>query len=463
MAVKAADAPTPGDANNYGNNGGSGPAYGPLINYATNYTALYLTTSLATNGVAQLILHNTSNAVPYEIISTDSLTTGLTNWTSEGLWLGLPTNTPATIAMGSRTKKLFFRARVWTGEFDHGVPTNGQLFLMVNTNSIYPVINGVTNQLTPFYRNWVMLNPPLYCVNLGYDASDNGFTNSLVNTNPPQGVLKLVGFSPTLTNLCLSYNPLTNINVSSWPALQDLECWHCTNMLSVSITNCPQLSRVCFEAIQYDSQHGILGSLDFTGCPNIADVRAADNRLSNIIFAKGAGPRLWHLCVHDNSVYQLAINVDFSQFPSMSQLWIWNDNFGGPLNLSSVNCPNLSSVQASGNKFTSADFSGQTNLDQIWVWSTDYYNPTLTNLNIAGCSRLRQVEAYNQSLPSSVVDSVLIALDQMGLSTDVADGLEVLLDGGRNEAPSVEGRKAAESLKAKGWWVSFTPPPVGTP
>jgi hypothetical protein len=46
------------------------------------------------------------------------------------------------------------------------------------------------------------------------------------NTNmPPQGILGVCGYSATLTNLCLSYNLITNLNVSGWPALQDLECW----------------------------------------------------------------------------------------------------------------------------------------------------------------------------------------------------------------------------------------------
>ena len=217
--------PAPGGTNDYGGYGGSGTNSYPEKDYSTNYTDLYLSILSTSNDMAHLILHNTSKSVAYEVVSSGSLTTPLANWTSEGIWLAESTNTSADIAIGSRTNQLFFDAHVWTGAFDHGVPANGQLFLLVNTNSIYPVINGVTNHLTPFYGNWVMLDPPLYCVNLGYDANDNGFTNSLVNTNPPQGVLELVGFSATLTNLCLSYNPLTNINVSGWPALQDLECW----------------------------------------------------------------------------------------------------------------------------------------------------------------------------------------------------------------------------------------------
>jgi hypothetical protein len=473
MATAAADPPpTPGGTNDYATDDSSGPAYGPQPDYSTNYTDLYLTILAATNGIAQLVLHNTANAVAYEVISSDSLTNALANWTSEGIWPGVATNTPATIVIGWRTNRLFFQAHVWSGAFGHGVPTNGQLFLLVNTNSIYPVINGVTTNLTPFYGNWVMLNPPLYCVNLGYDANDNGFTNNIVNTNGQQGVLKLVGFSATLTNLCLSYNPLTNIDVSGWPALQDLECWHCTNMLSVSISNCPQLSRVCFEAIQYYNYDGISGPLDFTGCPRIADVRAANNRLSNITFANGAGPRLWHLCVHDNIV-QLPANMDFSGFPSLKELWIWDDYFQGQLILNSTICSGLMSVDAWANEWTSTDLHGQTNLQRILL----YGNPNLTNIDVTGCSNIRWIQADNCHLSTNAVDSILIALDQSNLPGGVLDydnlgsGFRLQTDVYHsppypytNAAPSPRGMNSYSNLLARGWdkaddhWITMPDP-----
>jgi hypothetical protein len=160
LAAAAASPPSGDGTNNNGIGGGSGSAYGPLTDYSTNHTDLYLSILSATNDVAQLVLWNTSNAVPYEVLSSDCLTNALTNWISEGIWIGQPTNTPANIALGSRTNQLFFDAHVWSGAFDHGVPTNGQLFLQANTNLIYAVINGVTTNQTPFYSNWFMLNPP---------------------------------------------------------------------------------------------------------------------------------------------------------------------------------------------------------------------------------------------------------------------------------------------------------------
>ena len=220
----------------------------------TNTTDLWLSITYVTNQIAPLVMHNTTNGTPYEIRSSQFLTNAFTNWNSEGIWVGLPTNTPANIAVGIRTTALYFRARVWNPSF--GFPTNnGQLLLLTSgTNAIFPIINGVTNTVRPFYNNWAMLNPPLYTVNLGYDANDAGFTNSIVNTNGQQGIQQLLGFSTTCTNLLLAYNPLTNISVSGWPNLQTLECWHCTNLISANVTNCPQLRRLCF------------GVLSLSGC-----------------------------------------------------------------------------------------------------------------------------------------------------------------------------------------------------
>src|SRR5262249_31328261 len=149
------------------------------------------------------------------------------------------------------------------------------------------------NHLTPFWSNWFVLAPGtsnLYALNFGYDASDGGPISSVLNTNPPQGVVKLVGFSSTITNLCLSYNPLTNVDVSGWPALVDLECWHCPHLQAAAVTGCPRLTRTCLEAVSGSDggDGGIIGTLDYAGSPNIADVRAASNtRMSNVNFDGG--------------------------------------------------------------------------------------------------------------------------------------------------------------------------------
>jgi hypothetical protein len=455
-AIHAAEMELSSLEDRFGLGGGSnGPS--PMDYSASD--GLCLSITAASNNLAQLVLHNTTNGVPYEILNSETLTNRLTNWISEGLWVAQSNTTPANVTIGSRTNQLFFRGRVWAGTFDHGVPRNGELFVLASSNVIYPVINGATNGLSPFCAapaggNWFLLNPPgsgpLYQVNLGYDANDDGPISSVLGTNAPQGVLRLVGFSSTITNLCLSYNPLTNINVSGWPALQDLECWHCTNMQGVAVTSCPQLSRVCFESIEGNSNpQGIMGALDLTACPKIADIRAANNnRMTNIIFADGAGPNVWHLCVHDDT--GLPANYDFSRFPSLSQLWIWRDTFGGALGLSHSVCTNLTSVQSIADHFASMNYSGQTTLTQLWIWD----DAEMTNLVVSGCSSLLDISGWALSLSQAAVDGVLVDLDQMG-----AHGGYLNL---RGSAPFSEtARSARDSLLNKGWYVSVEEPISG--
>ena len=109
------------------------------------------------------------------------------------------------------------------------------------------------------------------------------------------------------------------------------------------MTGCPQLVRTCFEAY-YGGQGGIIGTLDYTGSPNIADIRAACNtRMSNINFDGGNGSKVWHLCVWNTG---LPANFDFTRFQSMKELWIWADNFSGALNMNSNVCTTLTSVQS---------------------------------------------------------------------------------------------------------------------
>src|SRR6266481_2061217 len=268
-----------------------------------------------------------SSDPPYEIISSTNVAAPMnpTNWYSEGVWLATSTNLSAYVPMGSKTNRNFFRAHLWS-DFNYGVPTNGQIFIQSLTNDIYPTINGITNHLRPFWSNWFVLNPRptnLYALNLGYAGEDFGFTNSIVNTNGPQQVTRFVGFSKTLTNVCLSSNLLTTLNISGWPAIQDIEAWHNTNMLTVYVTNCPELRRACFEALQGVNSVGITNVLDFSGCTHLAEIRAADNRFPNVIVTNGAGPEVWHLCLHNNTVNQLPANFDFAHLPSLRDLWIW--------------------------------------------------------------------------------------------------------------------------------------------
>lgn len=437
-----------------GSGGGDDPQ--PLIDYGTNlWVSLDTWTNESDGTMYYFTIHNTVSNSVYELISCTNVAAPMnpTNWISEFVALADSTNLAAYVPIGGKKDYNFFRAHLWT-DFVYGVPTNGQIFIQSLTNDIYPVINGVTNHLTPFASNWFVLNPKptnLYALNLGYAMEDGGITNSIINTNPPQQVIRFAGFSKTLTNVCLSSNLLTTLNISGWPALQDVQAWHNTNMLTVYVTNCPQLRRTCFEALQGVNSVGITNALDFSGCPHIAEIRAADNRFPNVIVTNGAGPEVWHLCFHDNTVNQLPTNFNFTVYPSLRELWAWNDHFTGPLTIQNANSTNLQSVQMFANDFKSADFTGQTNLFEIIM----YYNFNLTNVNVTGCSKLRYIDVRSDALTSGAMDSVLSTLDALGTGTNSLSSPQVYLDNGTT--PSLDGQKHGWNLMNKGWLVSFTP------
>jgi hypothetical protein len=463
-----------------GGDDSGGPDYfppQPYYDWTTNFTDLWIWLDSYTNagdGMTYFFtIHNTQSGLPYEIISSTNVAAPMnpTNWYSEGVWLASSTNLSAYVPMGSKTNRNFFRAHLWT-DFTYGVPTNGQIFIQSLTNDIYPVINGVTNHLTPFWSNWYVLHPRptnIYALNLGYDASDGGMTNNIINTNPPQQVIRFAGFSKTITNLCISSNHITSLNVAGWPALQSVDAWHCISNLNVNVKNCPQLRRTCFEALNGgDIHYGITNALDYTGCTNIAEIRAADNRFTDLVIDDASVSNVWHLCIHNNTVNQLPIHTSFSRYPALKELWIWDDYFQGPLVVTKTNSPNLTSVQAVGNYFAAGDFHDQTNLYELLLDS----NTTLTNLNIAGCSNLVNVTCIDCGLTTSAVDDILVKLDSFGKTkcttsqNYTASNLVCTLFNqsyNYNQPPSDVGLAAAASLKNKGWTVFPVPPTNTTP
>jgi hypothetical protein len=433
--------------------GGGGDTPSPL-SFGTNL-CLFLSHP-DSNWNAILTISNTIEGTPYEILVSPAVTNALPAWLSAGVWAGAEGNTTPVPVELPTNAACFFDARIWNLSDYLTRPGDGQLLLLPSsTNAIHAMINGVSNTFVPFASggtNYVLLDTPLYSVNLGYDGSDSGPSNTTTYaTWPNQGIMGVIGFSETLTNFCLSYNPLTNIDVHGFTALQDLECWHCTNLLAANVTNCPALQRVCLEACD------LRGTLYLSGDTNLEQLRAASQAselMHNIVFG-GAGPLIWHLCAHDN---QITNNLNFTQFPSLKEFWFWRADQSGSLAVSSTN---LTSVQlytsfdeTPVNAFTNADFHGQlglTNLQIAFMYS-------LTNLNIAGCSNLVYIDAESNGLPTDVIDSVLTNLDAMGAYTGYLN-----LYGTNNQWPSPAGLIAVTNLLAKYWAVEWNGPPLDIP
>lgn len=239
----------------------------------------------------------------------------------------------------------------------------------------------------------------LTSINIGFDGSDGGETTPL-NTNRPQQNVSSVYFPYPLTSLkywASSYNPITNtLDFSGFTSLEAIECFHCTNLDGVVVSDLPAIKRLCFEACG-------LQQLDVSGNPNLEDLRAAVNNFTNIIIGNGTGPKIWHFCTRENRNITQRYQDIMTNFYSLREPWIWHNNQSGHLAFVSTN---LTDVETWGNAYTSADFTGQSKLELLWT-----YDNQLTNLVITGCTSLQELLADHNQLTTNALDQILTDLE----------------------------------------------------
>lgn len=261
---------------------------------------------------------------------------------------------------------------------------------------------------------------PLYSLNLGYSGEDwvgvvycSDLVAHLQNHwaefdpqgyNPaqllsPQNVAT-ISFSPdtltTMTNLFLSYNPISGLDLHGAPAIREVECYGCPNLKRVDVSGSPNLWRACFENC------AVQGTLDFTGCTNLCDIRGANNQLQGLVL-DDAGPTISHLCVRDNPTLS---TLSVSNLYSLRDFYIWNCNQQWPITSATLPSGKLYDVEIYSNRFESVDVSGQTNL--VWLWA---HHNNLTNVLLTNCSSLYEVLLNDNQMESNALDNVLAALD----------------------------------------------------
>jgi hypothetical protein len=239
----------------------------------------------------------------------------------------------------------------------------------------------------------------LTSINIGFDGSDGGETTPL-NTNRPQQNVSSVYFPYPLTDLrywASSYNPITNtLDFRGFTSLETIECFHCTNLAGVVVSNLPSIKRLCFEACG-------LQELDVSGNPNLEDLRAAVNTFTNINIGAGTGPKIWHFCTRENRNITQRYQEIMTNFYSLREPWIWDDNQSGHLSFISTN---LTDVEVFANAYTSADFTGQANLQILLI-----NDNSLTNLVLTGSVALQDLEAENNQLTTNALDQILADLE----------------------------------------------------
>ena len=109
------------------------------------------------------------------------------------------------------------------------------------------------------------------------------------------------------------------------------------------------------------------------------------------------------------------------------------------------NIPSLTDCFALDNQLTELNLQGSTGLTEI-----EFYNNELSTLDISGLINLDYVQLQDNQLTQQAVDSILVTLDQNGLTNGTIN-----LGGSGNAAPSSIGLSAIDNLVDKGWEVSY--------
>ncbi len=301
-------------------------------------------------------------------------------------------------------------------------------------------------------------------INIGYDAGDSG-SNSIefIADQHVSAVYNLNLVAPYLRQWCSSYNQLTSLDFSNFTQLDTIECFLSRSLRTVNLTNTPELKRICFEDCD-------LLTLDVSQSPKLEDLRGAVNQNPTIGFG-AIGDNVWHICIRDNPQFtNRSMFQDMSQFPNISELFIWNDNQSGSIRVPSTNTNRGISLLASGNYYTNLNLQGSLQQSRN-IATVDFSSNLLTNIDITGCTQIINLNLQNNQLSQNEVDEILATLDSLGRSSNNIPSwteLYVNISGGGNQQPSQVGYASAQNLSNKGWtvvtndWTMLPAPPVET-
>jgi len=298
-------------------------------------------------------------------------------------------------------------------------------------------------------------------INLGYDAGDGG--SDAIEHVPDQCVSAVTGLhlvAPTLRQWCSSYNQLTTLDFSNFVSLDTIEGYLSRSLVRVRLANLPRLKRACFEDCD-------LRELDLSQCPALEDLRGACNAYPTIEFG-GIGRDVWHICVHSNPLTNAALFSDLSQFPKLSELFIWTDRQAGTLRVPATHPERGVGLAGDGNAYGVLDLRGALRNPKA-NGTVSFRGNRLTRVVIDGCVQINELVLADNRLATDQVDRLLTTLDQLGRSRETTpDWLKLQVDLKGNAVPGAAGRAAAARLAAKGWTVIVSdamvlpPPPPDT-
>ncbi len=317
------------------------------------------------------------------------------------------------------------------------------IFADGTSSSLHPVMDYGTSA-TRFNRLKVTPWSAIRTIDIGYDGGDGGqldlgtyeIDRETVEAMDVTAVYGLANAAPSLRIWTSSWQPLLSLDFSGFAQLHTMEAFLCQSMRSIGLSNTPSLRRLCLE-------DNAIEALDLSGCPNLEDLRGAQNNYASITWG-ATGAQVWHICIRDNP--QITVpHPDYSRFPLLVDLFIWNTGQSGTLALSPAANPRIRYVIASGNRYSSANLSGIFPAGRNGV--IEVYNNDLTSLDVSGNYGLSELRAQNNDLDEAAVDAVLAAVDAVGTNGGTVD-----LAG--NAVPSATGAAHVANLQGRGWTVT---------
>lgn len=326
-----------------------------------------------------------------------------------------------------------------------GAPTVEWVFNNTNvSNSLAPNVSyGSASERT----TTLTVTPwtALYGINLGYTAEDGG--GNEIALSPDQNIGRVSNLE--LANGSLEYfssyrGEMSYMNFSEFSKLRIIEMYRADGLKNISLSNTTNLTRL-------DVERCNLTHIDLSTSPNLTDLRSASQYSNTITINWGnSGSKLNHYCTTHMSGY--VTTPPLGQFPVLSELYIDDANQTGVLN--AIGKP-ISYIFAHNNTYTSVNVSGSYtgNGGSLYV-----DNNTITHIDISNCHYLNRLNASNNHMNSSEIDSILSTLAANNINGDYVDLRN-------NSGPSYAGILSAYDLIDDGWNVYLDAPigviPVG--
>ncbi len=189
--------------------------------------------------------------------------------------------------------------------------------------------------------------------------------------------------------------PLTSLNASGCPELQDLSFANASSLKSLNISGCKLIRRLDLSgsSVEYLDVSGSenLGRLDISGCVNLSSLKI--NNCSSLKTLNVMGTQISELdltgCASlDTFIADGCTSLDFADFNG---------------------CESLRTISINGTGTTSLDLSGMTRLESLNAGSCS----SLTSLDLRGCNSLRELDISGCGLSDNAIFTDCVKLEKL--------------------------------------------------